>query len=216
MHPPSAVLDCTCGIGTQVLPLAALGYRMTGTDLSAGAVARAREEARARALDLRLDAADLRHVADAVGQRFDAVISCDNALPHLLTDSDLELALRNVRRCLRDDGHFLASVRDYDALAASRATGTPVTVHGAPGHRHGSGQAWRWSPDGRYVDITLFVLEELGPGRGWQAPAHDTTYRALGREAFTSALRATGFTDVRWMTPDETGYYQPVVTAVAG
>ena len=30
--PPASVLDCTCGIGTQALPLAALGYRVTGTD----------------------------------------------------------------------------------------------------------------------------------------------------------------------------------------
>jgi len=36
------VLDCACGIGTQSLGLARLGYRVTGSDLSAGAVWRAR------------------------------------------------------------------------------------------------------------------------------------------------------------------------------
>jgi hypothetical protein len=34
VRPPATILDCTCGVGTQTLPLAALGYRMTGTDLS--------------------------------------------------------------------------------------------------------------------------------------------------------------------------------------
>lgn len=35
------VLDCACGIGTQALGLAALGYRVTGSDLSPVAVTRA-------------------------------------------------------------------------------------------------------------------------------------------------------------------------------
>jgi glycine/sarcosine N-methyltransferase len=29
------LLDCTCGVGTQALPLAALGYHAIGTDVSA-------------------------------------------------------------------------------------------------------------------------------------------------------------------------------------
>lgn len=38
---PHRVLDSACGIGTQALGLAALGHRVTGTDLSPGSVARA-------------------------------------------------------------------------------------------------------------------------------------------------------------------------------
>ena len=42
----SAVLDCACGIGTQALGLAALGYRVTGSDISPG---RSPKRARGRA-----------------------------------------------------------------------------------------------------------------------------------------------------------------------
>ncbi|MEU4738779.1 class I SAM-dependent methyltransferase, partial [Streptomyces fradiae] len=42
---PHDVLDCACGIGTQALGLAALGHRVTGTDLSPVAAARAAREA---------------------------------------------------------------------------------------------------------------------------------------------------------------------------
>ena len=45
------VLDASCGIGTQALGLAAAGYAVTGTDLSPGAIERARAEAAARGLD---------------------------------------------------------------------------------------------------------------------------------------------------------------------
>jgi glycine/sarcosine N-methyltransferase len=51
----SRLLDCTCGIGTQALPLAAHGYAVTATDISARAIERARAEAERR--DIHLDVA---------------------------------------------------------------------------------------------------------------------------------------------------------------
>jgi cyclopropane fatty-acyl-phospholipid synthase-like methyltransferase len=46
------VLDVACGIGTQALGMAALGYAVTASDLSAGAVRRLRGEAAARGLSI--------------------------------------------------------------------------------------------------------------------------------------------------------------------
>ena len=40
--------------------------------------------------------------------------ACDNALPHLLEDDDLRLAVDNMFAKLRPGGLFLASIRDYD------------------------------------------------------------------------------------------------------
>src|SRR5688572_12661219 len=42
------VLDVACGIGTQALPLARLGFQLTARDLSPAAVARLHAEAKAR------------------------------------------------------------------------------------------------------------------------------------------------------------------------
>ena len=41
------VLDCACGIGTQVIGLAALGYDVTASDISEGELAEARNRAAA-------------------------------------------------------------------------------------------------------------------------------------------------------------------------
>ena len=54
------VLDVACGIGTQALGLAALGYRVTASDLSAGAVARLRDEAARRGVKIDAKVADVR------------------------------------------------------------------------------------------------------------------------------------------------------------
>jgi glycine/sarcosine N-methyltransferase len=210
----SRLLDCTCGIGTQALPLAALGYDVTATDISPRSVERARGEAERRNLRLRFAVADVRSVHEMADGPFDAAISCDNALPHLLTDADLERAIRSIRSCLRDGAVFLASIRDYDALAESRPAGTPISLHGAPGARHGTGQAWAWSADGNEVNITLFILVE-SPDQAWHASARETTYRALRRQTFSAALRSNGFATVKWLMPHQSGHYQPVVIAVA-
>ncbi len=53
-----AVLDAAVGIGTQALGLLARGFRVTGSDLSAGAVSRARREATVRRLPLACLVAD--------------------------------------------------------------------------------------------------------------------------------------------------------------
>lgn len=77
--------------------------------------------------------------------------------------------------------------------------------------RHGDAQAWQWSDDGSQVDISLFVLRET-PG-GWSASVHETTYRALLRAEMNAALVQADFSQIRWLMPDVTGYYQPIVVA---
>ena len=80
---PLRILDVSCGIVTQVLGLAAHGHRVVGSDLSPGAIARAQREARSRGLDVDLKVADMRRCDVEHGTGFDAVVCCDNSLPHL-------------------------------------------------------------------------------------------------------------------------------------
>lgn len=44
------ILDVSCGIGTQAIGLAQRGFAVTASDLSAGAISRARADAQRRAL----------------------------------------------------------------------------------------------------------------------------------------------------------------------
>lgn len=210
IDPPATVYDCTCGIGTQALPLAAAGFRVTGADLSPAAVERARAEAGGRGLDVSLSVADVRALP---ARRFDAVVSLDNSLPHLLTDADLAAAVRSVRGCLGPGGLFLASVRDYDEILRDGTAGVPAAVHGTGAGRRIVGQAWEWAADRRTVEISIFVLRPGGDT--WTAAVRSTTYRALRRAELTAALRAGGFAEPGWLMPAESGYYQPVVVARA-
>lgn len=206
------LLDCTCGIGTQALPLATHGYRVTATDVSSVAVQRARVEAAARGIGVDFMTCDVRDIRDHVEGTFDVVISCDNSLPHLLTDEHLHSALTSIRLCLRPAGVLLASLRDYDALRLTRPDGVPIAVHGKPLSRYGSGQVWRWSADAEFVDIELFTLAEEAAG-SWRGSSNAIRYRALLRAKLEHLLTSAGFNAVEWIMPDADGYYQPIVLA---
>ncbi len=211
--PASRVLDCACGIGTQALGLAARGYEVTGTDVSGKALERARREAITHGIDAELVVSDMRELDTVVQPGFDAVIACDNALPHLLGDDDLDTAVGAIARVLAAGGVFLASVRDYDTLRVECPSGLPAMIHERAGRREIVGQAWEWSDDGERIRTHLFVVREGIDG--WHTDVHTTWYRALTRAALGDALTRGGFEDVQWHLPDESGYYQPIVTARA-
>ena len=90
------ILDVACGIGTQSIGLARKGFAVTASDLSAGAVERARVEARRRGVEIDFSVCDMRAAHDHHGRQFDVVIACDNSIPHLLSDDEILLALRQM------------------------------------------------------------------------------------------------------------------------
>jgi len=206
------VLDCACGIGTQSLGLAKLGYHVTGSDLSAGAVRRARAEAAVRDLNVPFYMADIRHLDELPIGGFDAVISMDNALPHLLTDEDLAEAARQMRTKLRPGGTLLASIRDYDQLIRDRPTVQGPTFYSDSGCRRIIFQVWDWADARRYM-FHLYITRETPSG--WSNFHGASVYRAVLREEITAILASSGFANMRWLFPNESRLYLPVVIATA-
>ncbi|MEU6757729.1 class I SAM-dependent methyltransferase [Streptomyces sp. NPDC046685] len=218
------VLDCSCGIGTQAIGLALHGHRVTGTDISPRAAARAAREAAGRGLSLRTAAADMRHLPFTEG-RFDTVVCADNSLPHLLTEQDVLAALAEMRRVLRPAGRLLVSTRPYEDLLRERPASTPPQVHRAadpadPADRADAGdrtvtfQLWHWHDDGEHYDLEHF---QLLPADGeWRVQVRRTTYWALGQDRLAGLAAEAGFADPEWRMPHETGFFQPLLVARAG
>jgi SAM-dependent methyltransferase len=207
-----AVLDASCGIGTQALGLARFGFAVTATDISPASVRRCAREAAARGLDITTGVADIR-VLDIDGAgRFDAVLSFDNALPHLLDDADLHAACLALRRVVRPGGALLASIRDYDTLLRERPSGDVPRRFVTDAGERIVFQVWEWESDGRYV-VRHFIMQRSSGG--WTVTERRTTCRALSRATLSDALRRAGFEDIVWQMPDQTGFYQPVVSARA-
>jgi glycine/sarcosine N-methyltransferase len=208
-----SVLDCACGIGTQAIGLAGRGYQVHATDFSPAAVARAEREAVSFGVPLTTGTADLRTLTSHVAGEFDVVLACDNALPHLLSDDELLDAARNMRALSRRGGLVLASIRDYDQILAQPdrpRSELPRVVDGQC-ERRIVFQVWDWDVDGRTYTFHLFIVREAAAG--WQTTHRAARYRALLRDELSSMLELAGLSQVRWLLPDESGYYQPLVVA---
>jgi glycine/sarcosine N-methyltransferase len=208
--PPQTVLDCSCGIGTQAIGLAGRGYRVHGTDISPAAVERAQREAAQLGVPLTTGVADLRAL-DAVDGTFDVVLSCDNALPHLLTDDELSQAARGMRSKLRPGGLLVVSIRDYDALLAEQPHAELPRVFDRPEGRQIAFQVWDWDADRPTYTVHQYIVQEADGA--WATHHEMAVYRALRRDELTEIVHAAGFRDVSWHLPEATGYYQPILTA---
>jgi SAM-dependent methyltransferase len=212
---PLRVLDAACGIGTQAIGVALKGHHVHGTDLSPGAVQRAQREAQSLGAKLELGTADFRALDQAVQGPFDAVLVCDNALPHLRTDDELLQALRAMGRVLRPGGLLLGSTRDYDRLIVDRPSGTTAGLFTAPDGRRMVTQAWEWLDERTYRFHIFIVQDHGGQGGQWSTRHHESIYRAITRDELSALMHQAGLGDVRWRSPDETGFKQPIVTARA-
>jgi glycine/sarcosine N-methyltransferase len=208
--PPGSLLDCSCGVGTQAIGLALRGYPVQGTDLSPRAVEEARRAAKRFKVKIKLGTADFRKLDRQVPGQFDAVISCDNALAHLLNRRDLSLALKGMKAKLKPGGLLLLSIRDYDAILKDRPSATPTVLYGKPPHWRLYFQFWNWAKKGLEYEGRLFLIRK-SHGR-WESKDFTTRYRALSRSELTGLLKGRGFKGVQWHESRETGYFQPILT----
>jgi glycine/sarcosine N-methyltransferase len=206
------VLDCACGIGTQALGLARLGFRVSGCDASSGAVERAQMEASQRGLDFQLSVANMLDLTSLEDSHFDAVICMDNALPHLETTEQLVQAAAQIRMKLRPGGLLMASIRDYDRLIEERPAAQGPSFYSDQGHRRIVFQVWDWLDDRRYM-FHLYITRQ--GAKGWQTVHTAAAYRALLRNELAAALQQAGFINTRWLLPSESGFYQPIILGTA-
>ena len=162
-------------------------------------------------LALTFGVADFRDLEDHVEDRFEAVICCDNSLPHMLHAEDIEQALSAMRSRLVADGLLVVSIRDYDSLLKDKPRGTlPVSQETESGRRIVF-QVWDWDEGKPAYALHLFIVRETE--NGWDTSEHITEYRALRRQELSDHLNRAGFHGVSWGLPAQTGLFQPVVTA---
>jgi glycine/sarcosine N-methyltransferase len=204
------ILDAACGIGTQAIGLAMRGHAVTGSDLSEAAVARARVEIEARRLAVPVYCADLRDLSAVPGAPFDAVLIADNAFAHLPSEDDVRQAASSAAHKLGREGMLLATIRDYDALARERPAFQGPVFYEDGGRRRIVHQVWDWTGERRYT-MHLYITRETAAG--WECHHFTSAFHAAPRAMVSGALEGAGFSGVRWMEPEESGYYQPIVLA---
>lgn len=202
------VLDCACGIGTQAIGLAGMGYCVTGSDISEGELTEAKVRAEQEQVSISFVRADFRALSERFSEQFDIVIAMDNALPHMLSGDDLEAAVKSITGQLAKGGIFVASIRDYDALLTSKPPYSPPYIHTTDKGQRVSFQTWHW--EGEHYKLIQYIIDDEGD---LQTGKFVCEYRAVRRKELTDLLTGYGCGSVTWLFPEDTGFYQPIVIA---
>ena len=209
---PKTVLDCTCGIGTQAIGLAMKGYTVRATDLSPREIERAKDYA--SRFDLpQMPNFQVAYLLDTPSNPHEAdiVLAFDIAIAHFHSDEDLAKALTTMRMQLKTGGLLTMSLRNYDILAQERPTESFVSnVDDANGRRIVF-QTWDWVEDGSSYKMEMFFMRR--DGDTWRTKSYQTHLRAWQREDINRILSENGFKAIAWQMPEESGFYQPIVTA---
>lgn len=205
------VLDVSCGIGTQTIGLAKNGYEVTASDLSSNEIERAKQEAhRHNQTNISFSVCDMRNVFDHHDHNFDLVISCDNSIPHLLTDDDIRLALKQMFSCLKPGGGCLITIRDYDQEI--RTGRNLIKPYGKAkienGKRYVPLQVWDFDETNNdFYDFTLYLIEEDLSSKQILTHAMRSRYYAISSQKLIQLMEQTGFENIIRL---DQGFYQPV------
>jgi SAM-dependent methyltransferase len=203
------ILDAACGIGTQSIGLASLGYTVTASDISSAEVERARNLAQQRQLTIPFRVADMRALRAVLPETFDVVIACDNAVPHLLTEGDLLQAFQQFYGCTTQQGGCIISVRDYAHLERGGRQLHPRLAHDIPGGRLLMFDVWDF--DGDYYDLTIYVVEDRGQAEAVTHIVRGGRYYCVTIDRLEILLRQAGFKQVVILRER---FFQPVLVGI--
>lgn len=201
-----SVLDVSCGIGTQAIALAARGYRVRASDISKQAVERAKAEAVARGQSIEFSICDMRNAYAHHGTGYDLAISCDNSVPHLLSDREIAQALEQMHACLRPGGGCLLTMRDYEREPRGTNIVKPYGARIEGGKRHVAIQVWDF--DGDQYDLTIYFVHEDLSSKAVTSRALRSRYYAIGVTRLCELLVEVGFSKVKRL---DDVFYQPVL-----
>ena len=202
------ILDCACGIGTQAIGLASLGFNVTASDISEGELAEAKKRAEAANVSINFKRADFCALDKFFAEQFHIVIAMDNALPHMLSKEDLAKAVSSISARIKDGGIFVGSIRDYDALIQSKPPYSAPYIHNTANGQRVSFQTWDWNGD--LYKLIQYIVED---GEELKVSKFECEYRATRREELTELFLNCGCREVKWLFPQETGFYQPIFVA---
>ena len=189
-----SILDVSCGIGTQIIGLAEIGYSVTGSDLSEMAVQRARNEAIKRELNIDLSVADMRNVSQHHNGQYDVVMSCHNSVTHLQTDQDILKAFMEFYALVKYGGICLIGVRDYDNEERGTGIFKPFGVRIENNIKYVVFQIWDF--EGSVCDVSLYILKDDEKPK-CQTSVFRTRYFAIGISRLIELMQEVGFSSVK-------------------
>jgi SAM-dependent methyltransferase len=201
---PQTILDAACGIGTQSIGLAQRGYRVTACDISTQEIEKAQKETENHGTTIEFQIADMRKVWDTLQKQFDLVIACDNAVPHLLSETEILQAFRQFYHCSKSG--CLISVRDYSVMP--REPFYPRVIHQTEQGRLVVFDVRKFSGD--TYEMTTYMVDDRGEQNVNIRTFRGGRYYCVAIETLERLLKMAGFREVTILRER---FFQPLLVA---
>ena len=200
-----SIVDVSCGIGTQAIGLAQFGYDVKASDLSPEEIKRAQSEASERNLSIHFSVADMRQAFDHHQQQFDVLISCDNSIPHLLSDEEILTAFKEFYRCIKPDGGCMITLRDYEKENKDGIHVKPYGVRIVDGTKYVIFLIWEF--EGDLYNLSMYFICDRGQQKV-ETKVLRSKYYAVSTSKIIELMEIAGFRSVKQV---ESEFYQPVI-----
>ena len=190
-NPPySKVLDLCCGEGRHSLPLANLGYEVTGLDFSAFALEKARLESGNRVRYLELDMRNL----DTLPYSFDAMICLWQSFGYFDKAQNSDI-LRQISLKLNSGGRFVLDIYNRGFFENHQGSET-FEINGI-----------KINSTSRIENDRLTVRLDYGDDRGgdafeWQVFTPDEIRSSAGKYGLSCLVVCTDYAEEKSATPD--------------
>jgi ubiquinone/menaquinone biosynthesis C-methylase UbiE len=204
-----SIWDVACGIGTQSIGLAALGYQVTASDLSSSEIEIAKSETAHRGLKIDYFVSDMRFL-DCSREPVDLLIACDNAIPHLLNNTEILETFKGFYKVIKKGGGCIISVRDYAMMdRTERQKMVPRTLH-----KTDTGQIVMfdvWALDGDIYEITTYIIEDTGKQQAITQVVRGGKYYCVEIPTLVKLFEDAGFSQVLTVRDR---FFQPLILAI--
>jgi len=193
-HGVKSALDAACGTGGHVIEFARWRLRATGADLSPKMLELARAKAVAAGLDVTFVRTGFEELPQHFTADFDAVLCVGNSLPHVLTQDELDAALRGMGAVLRPGGVLVIQNLNYDRRWRERPRFFALDSGVLDGHEI---LIWRLADyhdtDPPAITFHIAVFRKGHRGK-WRVEVNSTRQRPWFRDELVSRLEAVGMT----------------------
>lgn len=184
------VTECACGTGNITIPLAKMGYRMTGVDLSGEMLQHAMEKARKEGLMIPFVCQDMTRLQ--VTRRQDAILATCDGVNYLTDEAALKGFLTAAYQGLKPGGKLIFDVSSEYKLKNTLGNNT-LTLD-----EEDAAYIWQneWNENKRTVTMYLSIFVHDAGQETFRRIREDQTQRAWSREELTDALSACGYTGI--------------------
>jgi glycine/sarcosine N-methyltransferase len=201
-----SVLDCSCGWGTQTIPLAKLGWQVTACDVSETSMEFARKYASQEGVSVDFRVCDMRDLVQVFNQQFDWVVSCFG-LYEIPNDEGICQAIHGMFTALKPGGKCYMRFRDMDELMDEQPRHVFRGEKHVPNGRIICIDDWDYESETQVVDMYAFLREDerFDPTdyRRWATETIGVRKKVLRKVELERFLLNEGFDPVTFLPKPE-------------